>query len=154
MGTTRFVTYFDSSYAAQGVTMLRSLLRHCPQATVTVLELDDGVGPIVESELEKAVEIVPLGRLLTFEPRLATIQSVRTQWEFYSTLRPTLMLMMMESVPSGDVICYVDADIFFYSDPLPMFSDICNASVALSPHRFSPETQHLHIFRKLGSDSN
>ena len=44
-----------------------------------------------------------------------------------------------------DLITYLDADIFFYSEVDPIFKEIANSSIAIIEHRFSPPLKHLEI---------
>jgi hypothetical protein len=139
----RWVTYFDSHYAARGVAMIESLLRHDPQAAVTVLCQDERVEAVLANELDGRVTTVRPEELLAFEPRLAAAVGHRSPWERMATMKPALITWMLERAPPEEPIAFIDADTWFFSDPSPVFAEVAAASVALSPHRFSARTAHL-----------
>jgi hypothetical protein len=44
--------------------------------------------------------------------------------------------------PELDEVTYLDADLLFFSDPEPLFAEMGDASVLITPHRFAPEYAH------------
>jgi hypothetical protein len=46
---------------------------------------------------------------------------------------------MLETRPELDEITYLDADLLFFADPEPLFEEMADASLMITPHRFSPE---------------
>lgn len=146
--TPHFITYFDSHYAAQGLAMLTSLRRWCPECRFTVLCLDGLIGRILQDTFPTGLTLVTCEDLAALEPRLGEIRAERTPWEFFASQKPLLVLHVLESiVPTGEWAAFLDADTYFYSAPAATFSAIAReASVVLSPHRFSPGTEHLAIY--------
>jgi hypothetical protein len=138
-----FVTCFDSNYAAMGITMLESLYQHCEEANIWVLDLDGQVGAMVAHRFGGRVNLVQLDELLVHQPKLAPLREQRSLWEFYSTLRPVLLRLILTKLPADDALCYVDSDIYFFSSPKCIFPEAKEAAVAISPHRFSAQTRHL-----------
>ncbi len=52
----------------------------------------------------------------------------------------------MNSNPEIDFITYLDADLFFFADPKPIFEEIGDRSIAIIGHRYPPQLHHLLEF--------
>jgi Nucleotide-diphospho-sugar transferase len=139
----RYVTYFDSNYAARGVAMIESLLAFDAQAEVTVACLDERIETVLVEELGGRVECLRLEQLAAFEPRLVDAWTGRSRWEHIATHKPVVVAWMLERAAPGQTIAFIDADTLFFSDPAPVFAEVADASIALSPHRFNRRTAHL-----------
>ncbi len=128
-----------------GITMLDSLYQHGAEANIWVLDLDDQIGKMVAHRIGAKVELVQLSELLDLQPALVAAREQRSLWEFYSTLRPVLLSLVLARLPANDALCYVDSDIYFFSSPKCIFKEAQDAVAAISPHRFSAQTRHLRI---------
>lgn len=148
-----FCTYFDLLYAAPGIAMLHSLLRHCPRARITVLCLDDRLEEILAEAFDSRVETMRLGVLTTRKPELKTLLPERDPWERYALLKPFLIEMLLDRQSAGGQLTFVDADMFFFADPTPLFGE-ATGSVAISPHRFNAETDHLKDYGRFNAGFN
>ncbi|MBI5649270.1 MAG: hypothetical protein HZC40_02305 [Chloroflexi bacterium] len=67
---------------------------------------------------------------------LAHAKQNRSQIEYYFTCTPSLPLYILNHFAEPDSITYLDADLFFYADPRPVFDEIGDHSIAIVPHRF------------------
>lgn len=141
-----FATYFDSNYAAKGLTMLRSLRRHHPQAELTVLCMDKTVERIL-GDVARSACLVGLEGLIAAEPRLVAPRAERKAWEFFATAKPVFLRNLLDRLGDGEVLAYVDADAFFLANPLPVLEEeIDGRSIVLSPHRYTPGAMHLAAY--------
>ena len=52
---------------------------------------------------------------------------------------------LLANHPEIDVLTYLDADLYFYSSPEPIFSEFQGASVLIHEHRYSPELKCMEI---------
>ena len=139
-----YVTYFDGRYVARAVAMLKSLRRRDPAAEVFALCFDDLAARLVRRLGDNAVTIVSPKALQAFEPRLAACQD-RDRAAFYATHKPILPLYVFDQRPDLGSITHIDADMLFFAAPGPMFAEIGDASVAVSPHRYSKSyRRHIH----------
>lgn len=141
-----YCTYFDSAYLARGLAMLRSLRRHDPEAAVFVVALDDLCRRATLDRFASMARVTGVEPLLEAVPGLRDARQTRSAWAYYSTQKPVVCAFAMESVPHAGLVIYIDADTWVFSDPSPLFQEIGNASVAISPHRFSPALEHLDQF--------
>lgn len=141
--TRRFLTSCDVNFAARVVTLIESLWHRSPGAEITVLCLDDQIGPRLNEVLGDRVSTIPLSTLTDRHPLLAALRGQRAQWEFYATLKPFFLNWALERIPEGELLAFVDSDTFFFSSPEPLFGEMGAASIGLSPHRFNDATAPL-----------
>jgi len=66
----------------------------------------------------------------------AGLADVRSSWAFYATLAG-VALFLMEGETRPESVMFIDADTWFFSDTAPLFGEMGEASIGLSPHRFS-----------------
>jgi hypothetical protein len=81
---------------------------------------------------------IPLSELERSDPSLLEAKRNRSRIEYYFTCTPVLPLYVMNQRNDADLITYVDADLFFFADPQPLFDELGDGSVAIVPHRFPP----------------
>lgn len=134
-----FCTYFDHRYLPRALALRESLLRHQgPQvqfhalclseqalATLTSLKLP-GVHPIALSELEAA------------DPQLPATKPHRTPVEYYFTCTASLTRYVLDKLSPGQVLAYVDADLYFFADSRAIDRDMADDSVYVIEHRYPP----------------
>ena len=138
-----FCTYFDHHYLPRGLVLYESLRRHGPDAKLWVLCLSqeaynwlvqerlDGVRPISLEEFEQA------------DPELRVAKLNRTIVEYYFSCTPSLPLFVFARDPQADMVTYVDADLYFFRDPLPVIAEMAQNSIAIIGHRFPPSHRYL-----------
>ena len=143
-----FCTYFDSNYLARGLALYRSLAAHAGEFELVVLCLDEKTETVLRGKALPQVRLLPVAELIGRSPRLAACQADRNKLEFYFTCAPWLMLQVLPTLPAGEILNYVDADLFFFSSPEPIFAEIGAASIAITPHRFPAVLAHLERYGK------
>jgi hypothetical protein len=134
-----FCTYLDHRYLTRGLALAGSLLRHCPDVRLWVLCLDDvSHAALVALGLPHVVPI-SLADFERDDRPLQVARSNRSLIEYYFTCTPSLPLFVLRHQPQIDVLTYVDADLFFFGSPEPLFAEVGDSSIGIIPHRF-PET--------------
>ncbi len=150
-----FVTYFDLQYAAQGIAMMDSVRRWCPDASFTVLCLDDATGGILREWFPRGLQTLTIADMCRFEPRLLTVRPLRTAWEFYATMKPVVLRHVVErSLPKGGWALFTDADTYYFSSPMPQVEALdamADTSVVLTPHRNSPTMTHGDVYGRFNA---
>jgi len=73
-----------------------------------------------------------------FAPELLKIKAGRTPLEYALTCTPFLPSFLLASDPAVQMVTYLDADLYFFSDPDPLFAEMGPASIAITPHRYPP----------------
>lgn len=135
-----FITLFDSKYLAQGLSMVRSLLRTTPNARMWVVAADEGVTQVLAAVALPGVRVVPLSGVET--DGLKAVRPSRSQVEYYWTLTPFLPSYVFANEPTSQVSVYVDADMYFMHSAqliLDEFLEDSAAAAMITPHDFLPE---------------
>ncbi|MEY4938636.1 MAG: hypothetical protein RIQ93_371 [Verrucomicrobiota bacterium] len=137
-------TYFDRGFLIQGLALWRSLAAHDSAAVLWVLALDDFTTDFLRQLGEARLRVVPLARLERDDPELATARANRTRIEYYFTISPCWPIWLLRTQPEIDRITCLDADLFFFASPAPIFAAMeeARASVLITPHRFPRKLQH------------
>jgi len=141
--TREYCTLFDSNYLVKAVAMHRSLLATGADVHLTAFCFDDDAKRIVDRLRLPRLSTVALGELEAFDPQLAGVKADRTPTEYCWTATPALPRYVLGTRPEVDEVTYLDADLLFFADPEPLFAEMGDASVLITPHRYAPEYAHL-----------
>lgn len=133
----RFCTYFDRNYLSRGLALYGSLRRHCRDFSLTVLTLDEETRVTLHRLALPGVQVVPLETLEAADPELRAVKPLRPTLEYYYTCGPSLLRYLLRSTDDGQLVTYLDADLFFFNDPAPAVAELDGASVGLVSHRFA-----------------
>jgi hypothetical protein len=144
--TEHFCTYFDHRYAAKGLTMWNSLKKHYASATLHVLCLTESCREMLAARRLPDVHLHPLNELESADPDLLSARGTRSLIEYYFTLTPCLPLHIFRTRPDVPRLTYVDADLFFVSDPSPVLRELGDNAVGLIEHRFPKSLAHLDAY--------
>jgi len=132
-----YCTYFDRRYLPRGLALLRSLERHGRPFRLWVLCLDQACAEHLTSLRHDALVTVTLEDLERGDPQLAASRATRSQIEYYFTCTPAWVWFVMHREPTVSELTYLDADLFFFSDPEPVFEESRPYSVSITPHRYA-----------------
>lgn len=139
-----FCTYFDINYLSRGLALYQSLLSNCHNFKLLILCMDEEVFHILSCLNYKEITLIRINELEAYETKLMEAKSNRSRIEYYFTCTSVLPLFIFESKCKGlDQITYIDADLFFYSDPEVIFDEIGENSIAIIEHHF-PERFRSH----------
>jgi hypothetical protein len=124
--------------------MFQSLKRWCPSARLWVLCMSD---ECYETLVRLALEEVTLIRLEDFErddDKLLAAKASRNRLEYYFTCTPSLPLFVLKQNPEIELITYLDSDLFFFSNPEPIFDEIRKHSIGIIAHRFQEQWMEIN----------
>ncbi|MFD2113090.1 methyltransferase domain-containing protein [Thiorhodococcus fuscus] len=138
-----YCAYFDYRYLVRGLAMIESLRAHAPYARFYILALDERCASMLNTMGLAGVEVISLGDLEAFDPELKQARTNRSLIEYYFTCTPCFPLFLLKTRSDIDMITYVDADTWFFADPEIIYDEIGDASIAITPHRFSSDRQDL-----------
>jgi len=133
-----YCTLFDSNFLSRGLAMYNSLKKTTKDFHLYIYPFDEEAEKIlIDLELEN-VTLVPLKE---FEDnKLLEIKTKRSPREYYWTCTPSVILhsVLNYNLP---VCTYLDADLFFYSDPKILINELIDSkkSVLITEHRYTPE---------------
>ncbi len=139
-----FCTYFDHRYLAQGLALHASLSEVCDSFTLWVLALSEEAARMLEAAKLDHLRVVPLAALEAFDPELHASRVNRSLVEYYFTCSPCLPRYLLRQHSDVREITYLDSDLYFFSSPEAVFAEIGGASVAITPHRFTPVSARTH----------
>ena len=141
-----FCTLFDKNYLYRGLTLYNSLLKTCPDFHLWILCMDTETHIVLTKlNLKKATLIT----LKEFEDtELLKIKPTRTNVEYCWTCTPSLPLYILKNNPKLETIAYLDADLFFYSNLMPIYEEFANNSILIIKHRYA--SKHLSMQKTSG----
>lgn len=142
-----FCTYFDLGYLTRGLALYRSLEQRCPNFTLWILCLDSACHRALTRAKIPQARIISLPELQTCDTEFAQAKQNRSQIEYYFTATPVLLSYVLNEVSPGNLVTYLDADLFFFGSPALLLDSLAEASCGLIEHRF-PE--NLKILRSRG----
>jgi hypothetical protein len=136
-----FCTYFDRRFLPRALALHESLRAWGGEFRLWALCLDDESYRALEQLRPERVEPIRLADFERGDDALLEAKRTRTRVEYCFTCSPTLPLRVLERHPEVDQITYLDADLFFYADPQPIYDELGGASIGMIPHRFSKRVQ-------------
>lgn len=141
-----YCTYFDINYLPRGLALHGSLTRHGEPFHLWVLCLDDQTEETLAALDLPSLTTIPLAQLEDARPQLLDAKPTRSRIEYYFTLTPSLLQHVLDSAREIDRITYLDADLYFFADPAPVFDEVSDRPIAIVEHRFAPGYEHLEEF--------
>jgi len=140
-----FCTLFDSNYIDRGIVMYRSLVRECPSAFVYIIAFDDKCYSILKEMKLKKAKIISLEE---FEDKeLLKAKSNRSKVEYMWTCSSSSVYYVLKRFKL-DSCTYIDADLYFYSNPKVLIDEMKSSSVLISEHRYTPKYDQSKISGK------
>jgi len=139
-----FCTYFDRNYLTRGLALYESLRQHCRKPFVLwVLCFDDETYGMLAGLKLPGVKLITQAEFETGDVDLVEAKELRTRVEYYWTCTPSLPLYVLAHHPEVEIITYLDADLYFYSDPQPIYDEMGSAAILIAEHRYALEHAHL-----------
>jgi hypothetical protein len=141
-----FCTYFDHNYLPRVLALYHSLVKHSSAFHLFALCMDeDAYGSFERLQLPQTTAF-RLGQLECANEELLRAKQGRSKVEYYYTCGPAFLLYLLDCHSQIDLITYLDADLFFFSDPKPLFDDLESFSVGIVEHRFPKRQAKLKRF--------
>lgn len=119
---------------AKGLALHESLVRHSSEPfNLHILTCDMDTFWILSELNLPHVELIPL-EAFEHQLKLQPVRESRSRTEYLWTLASCLMDYLL---PWHESITYLDADVFFFSDPNVIYEEIGEKSIGITPHRFA-----------------
>lgn len=142
-----YCTYCDRNYLVRLLAMSNSLTRHEQSPfTLFIICLDELTRTILDHLRLPNITTIGLHELESVDEPLCEARKTRSLVEYYWTLTPTVLLYLFEQQPQIERLTYLDADLYFFSSPEPIFSEAPAASVLIHGHRFANRYKELEAF--------
>jgi len=131
-----FCTLFDSHYLSRGIAMYESLSASCPDFRLYIFAFDD---VCYEYLAQKNLPNVILISLKEFEDEeLLAVKADRSKGEYCWTCTPSTVLYCLKKY-NLPLCTYIDADLYFYSNPEVLLEEMGDSSILITEHRYTPE---------------
>jgi hypothetical protein len=138
--TRHYCTLFDRNYFFKGLALHRSLETHGGDYVLHILCMDDAAHEML---VGMGLPNVRLIRHADFaDPALLAVRPQRSVAEYCWTCTASLPLYVLDRNPEIDLITYLDADLYLYSSPEPLFCELGDRSILILEHRFAPRFAH------------
>lgn len=136
-----FCTLFDSNYIAHGLLLHQSLLEVKCKFNLYIFAFDDLCYEVLKKLNLENVTVISLTELEEKDKELFKIKKDRTAGEYCWTATPAIILYCLNHLNLKDCI-YLDADLYFYSNPEKLIEEMGDNSVLITPHFYSPQYDH------------
>lgn len=133
--TLYFCTLFDSGYMSRGLAMYRSLSTVCDNFHLYIFAFDDDAFDLL---CKLALPHATIISLSEFEDdKLLAVKPFRSRAEYCWTCTPSIVIYALERFGLSHCT-YLDADIYFFSDPRVLIDEIpASKSVLITEHRYT-----------------
>ncbi|MBE5870539.1 MAG: glycosyl transferase [Lachnospiraceae bacterium] len=129
-----YCTLFDSNYLDKGMVLGNSLNRVSDNHILYILAMDDKCYEILQKENIKNTVVIRLSDFLSQE--LEKIKNERSRAEFCWTCTSHLINYIFETF-DAKICTYVDADLYFYSNPAVLIEEMGKCDAQIVEHRFT-----------------
>jgi hypothetical protein len=132
--TYNYTTLFDSYYINRALAMHESLVKHCPDFHLYIFAFDEKSEKLLKDMGLHRVTVIPLRDLEN--QQLLAIKESRSKAEYCWTCTPSTLYYCIEKY-NLDHCTYLDADLFFFSNPNVLVDELGNNSVLITEHRYT-----------------
>lgn len=128
-----FCTLFDSNYFSRGITLYNSLVDSCGDFHLYIFAFD------AKSFIDLTKMKLPFASIISLadfeDDKLLEVKDTRTKAEYCWTCTSSTILYCIEKY-NLESCTYLDADMFFYSNPKAIFDEIGELSIGLTSHNY------------------
>lgn len=108
---------------------------------VVVLAMDEPAARELGRLCLNHVRVISIDTLDDSE--LSKLREVRAPREFCWTCTPAFARWMVVNSAEGDLVVYLDADLYFFGNPRPLLDELGDAgNILIHEHRYSPDRAH------------
>ena len=129
-----FCTLFDINYLTRGLVMYESLKMNSVEFHLYIFPFDDEAYNILT---RMDLEFTTIISLKEFEDEeLLRIKAGRTVGEYCWTCTPSIIKYCIENY-NLDSCTYIDADLYFFSNPSVLINEMRDKSILITEHRYT-----------------
>jgi len=130
-----YCTLFDSGFLTRGLAMYESLSKYSKNFHLYVFAFDDNCYHLLKQLNNQNMTVISL---LEFEDeQLLRVKKNRSVAEYCWTCSPSVIKYAIVHYDL-DNCTYLDADIYFFSDPAVLIKEMKDSSVMITEHRYTP----------------
>ncbi|MBX2975149.1 MAG: glycosyl transferase [Ignavibacteriaceae bacterium] len=131
-----FCTLFDTHYFSRGLALYYSLEKHCEDFHLYIFAFNNKAYEVLAKLNLVNATIISLNDFEDEE--LLKVKPTRNIAEYCWTSTSSTILYVLEKYKI-ESCTYLDADLFFYSSPKPLFDEMGENSIFLTEHRYSAQ---------------
>jgi len=131
-----YCTLFDSNYLIRGLAMYQSLKKHSSNFHLYIFAFD-----LRSYKLLKKLNLISVTIISLYEfedKELLEAKKDRTVEEYCWTCTPSVIKYCIENFNLNSCT-YLDADLYFFSNPDVLIKEMGNKSILITEHRYSPQ---------------
>jgi hypothetical protein len=141
-----YCTLFDWNYLPHFQSLHKSLLNVNPYFILYAFCMDKiSYQYLVNAKLSNII-VIDGTELENQFSTLTKVKNERSIVEYYFTCSPLICKYVFINYKEIPELTYLDADLYFFTNPEPLFEEMGNSSVAIIGHRFSFITKRNHIY--------
>jgi hypothetical protein len=131
-----YCTLFDSSYLTRGIAMYESLKKYSDNFHLYIFSFNDKSHKLLK---KLNLEFVTVISLKEFEDKeLLKVKDGRSAGEYCWTCTPSTIKYCIENY-NLDACTYLDADLYFFSNPSVLIKEMSEKSILITEHRYTPQ---------------
>ena len=131
-----YCTLFDSHYLTRSLAMYQSLKKYSDCFHLYIFVFDNNSDHLLNTLDLECVTIISLQEFEDDE--LLKVKPDRSAVEYCWTCTPSIIKYTIE-IYGLDCCTYLDADLYFYSDPSVLIEEMAHQSVLITEHRYTPQ---------------
>ena len=131
-----YCTLFDSNYLTRGLAMYESLKKHSDSFHLYIFTFDDKSYNLLKKLDLEYMTVISLNEFEDEE--LLNVKDDRSAGEYCWTCTPSIIKYSIEKY-NLDACTYLDADLYFFSNPSVLIKEMGNKSVLITEHRYTTE---------------
>lgn len=129
-----FCTLFNSGYLSRGLALYQSLERTCDEFHLYVFAFDDVCFDYLKRLNYKSLTVISLKEFE--DEKLLAVKSSRSAGEYCWTSTASTIRYCIQTFNLYQCT-YIDADMYFYSNPKVLLDELGNNSVMITEHRYT-----------------
>lgn len=134
--TRYYCTYFNSYYIDKFRALVHSMEEHCGNFVLYCVCMDNTAYDYICSQNKDHYKPVLWSEYELMDDALAGVKKQRSMLEYFFTCTASICHYMLQKLPEGELLNYLDADMYFYATPEPIFKEMENKSIGIIAHRF------------------
>jgi hypothetical protein len=132
-----YCTLFDKNYLPHFLSLHDSLKSNMPCFVIYAFCMDDeSYNFLLKSESKNIIPISYIELENQFTD-LKIAKSNRSIVEYYFTCTSAICSFIFDKYDNVDLLTYLDADLFFFSSPEPIYDELKGASIGIIKHKFN-----------------
>ena len=117
--------------------MYDSLERNVPSFAIYCFCMDDESFKYIQEIKKEKIIPISFNQLEAHYPELKAAKLNRSIVEYYFTCSSAICSFVFDNYYDTDLLTYLDADLYFFSSPEPIYKELQHASIGIIGHKFS-----------------